>query len=788
MYKIEFNDNWVCRCLDSCDEGVSVTLPHDAMIIEKRSENSKGIHNIGWFEAKDYVYEKHFFLPDDYMDKHIYFEIEGAYKDAEVYVNNEKIGYRPYGYSDFFVDATDAICAGEENEIKIYTYNSDQPNSRWYSGTGLYRPVNMYVCEKEHVLMNGVRISTVSIHPAIIQVEVQATDAGSYQVEISQNQKLVTVGHGEILENCGSGTIQLEIPNAALWSTDAPNLYQCKVIYAKDEVIETFGIRQLGWGRERGITMNGEHVILRGACIHHDNGVLGACAYPEAEERKIRILKENGYNAIRSAHNPCSKALLDACDRLGVLVMDEYTDAWYIHKTANDYVKHMEHWWKTDLKEMVEKDYNHPSVILYSTGNEVAETAQKRGIALTGKMTDYLHQLDDTRPVTCGINIFFNFLSSMGFGVYSDEKAQKEQAEPVGSEFYNTLAGLLGDRVMKMGATLYPCDILTRDAFSNMDIAGYNYGIFRYEHDLKKYPERLILGTETFCKDAYRFWEQAKRNPGIVGDFVWAGMDYMGEAGVGSWEYEDYAPKHGAKDGWLTAGSGRIDILGNPNGEALYTKVALEQTEEIYLAVKPVYQTGAHSPSAWKMTDALPSWSYPGCVGYAAVVEVYARAAYVQLFLNDKLVGKKSLRNDCRAMFHIKYETGKLEAVAYDGAGQEIQRTHLQSATDETVLMIKPEASVVQPRGIVFIPMCYTDEKGIWKPMEKHQISVQTKHGILKGLGNACPYNVEGYQSGKTSTYYGKALAVVQADRMKPVQVIIRDERREYQIEIPVLQ
>ena len=261
--------------------------------------------------------------------------------------------------------------------------------------------------------------------------------------------------------------------------------------------------------------LNGKRTILRGACIHHDNGVLGACCYEDAEWRKIRILKENGYNAVRSAHNPCSKALLDACDHLGMLVMDESVDQWYIHKTEYDYVNYFMDWWKQDLKDMVEKDYNHPSVILYSTGNEVSETAQPRGIALTKEMTEYLHGLDPTRPVTCGINIFFNFLSSIGLGVYSDEKARKEVEKPqkkkaVGSEFFNNMAGLLGDEFMKRGATLHGCDVKTRDAFANMDIAGYNYGIYRYKHDLKKYPRRLILGSETFCKDAYQFYELAK--------------------------------------------------------------------------------------------------------------------------------------------------------------------------------------------------------------------------------------------------------------------------------------
>ena len=580
-----------------------------------------------------------------------------------------------------------------------------------------------------------------------------------------------------------------------LWSVDTPQLYTCVVRCGEDEVREQFGVRTLTWTVDNGIAINGEHVILKGACIHHDNGVLGACAFPEAEERKIRILKETGYNAVRCAHNPCSKALLDACDRLGMLVMDEYTDMWYIHKNQYDYASYMKDWWHKDLKDMVEKDYNHPCVIMYSTGNEVAETGQKEGIRLTGNMTEYLHKLDGTRPVSCGINIFFNFLYSMGFGVYSDEKAKKDaqqsdagtkKKKTVGSEFYNTLAGLLGDKTMKLGATLHACDVKTRDAYANMDIAGYNYGILRYKHDLKKYPDRLILGSETFCKDAYDFYEMAKREKRIVGDFVWAGMDYIGEAGIGAWEYEDYAPADAKECGWLTAGSGRINILGFAGGEAAYTKVALEKEKGPFIAVKPVYQRGRHSPSAWKMTDALESWSWKGCEGMKAVVEVYARAASVELYLNGRSVGKKKLKDCCNITFNVPYENGKLTAVSYDSHGIEIGRCTLKTAADKTVLTMKPEKDAIKAGELGFIRLSYTDETGILKPMEKHHMAVKVENGTLLGFGNACPYNESGYWKNTTKTYYGEALAVVRAENNDNVKITVTDETGEHYLELPV--
>ena len=432
---------------------------------------------------------------------------------------------------------------------------------------------------------------------------------------------------------------------------------------------------------------------------------------------------------------------------------------------------------------MVDKDYNHPSVIMYSTGNEVAETAQKKGIALTGDMTNYLHSLDSTRPVTCGINIFFNFLSSIGLGVYSDDKAEKTAAskpekkkKPVGSEFYNTLACLVGDYFMKCGATLYPCDLRTKDAYANMDIAGYNYGIFRYKHDLKKYPNRLILGSETFCKDAYSFWEIAKKNKRIIGDFVWAGWDYIGEVGDGAAEHSDYKFEDPATR--MTGGNGRIDLNGKPRAEAAYTRVAFERETGPFIAVDPVYQKEKLRLTGWQLTKALESWAWDGCNGEPAKVEVYARAAQVELFINGKSAGKKKVKK-CRANFNITYQNGEITAVSYDENGREINRYSLHTAGKETVLQVRPEEKTVKPEGLAFIQLQYTDSKGIWKPMEKHNIKVTVENGVLKGLGSPAPYVKGNYTDHTVATYYGEAMA------NGPVKVTMADEERFYVVEIP---
>lgn len=783
---------WTCRHLGDTAPGKAVTLPHDAMLAEPRTAISAGGTNTGWYEGYDYEYQRTLTVPENELaDTHI-LEFEGVYHNAEVWLNGQKAAFRPYGYTNFYVDCAPYLHAGE-NELRVIARNADQPNSRWYSGAGIYRPVQLWKARGAHITLNGVKIRTLSLQPAIVEVRVKTTAPGTVRLTVDDLPAMQQ-------ESDGEAVFTLTLDNARLWTPETPNLYTCRVSFADDEVTETFGVRKVEWGTD-GFLLNGKRYIIQGACIHHDNGLLGAVCDPDAVARKVRLLKENGYNAIRSAHNPCSKALLTECDRQGMLVMDEYIDHWYIHKTEHDYVDYFNDWWRQDLTDMVEKDYNHPCVVLYSTGNEVSETAQKRGIALTKEMTDFLHGLDDSRPVTCGVNIFFNFLSSIGFGVYSDEKAKKEaeraekakqrgekaaKKKAVGSQFFNNLAGLLGDEFMKRGATLHGCDVKTRDAFANMDIAGYNYGIYRYKHDLKKYPQRLILGSETFCNDAYKFRELAKQEPRLVGDFVWAGMDYLGEVMVGSWEYADYAETFDGGPGWVSAGSGRIDLTGKPLGEALYTRVALEADNGPYIAVCPVNHTGdRHSPSAWKMTNAMPSWSWTGCEGRKANVEVYARAARVELVLNGRTVGSKTLKNDCLARFSIPYESGTLEAVSYDAADHEMGRCKLQSAGGTTRLTLDAEEPAAKPGHLCYVRLRYTDENGITKPLARGNIQVQVRGGTLVGLGSACPFNKHSYLDRETDTYYGEALAIVRMGDDDAMTIAASDGEYSAELTVP---
>lgn len=761
MQKISFNEGWSFGHLGAVNL-VPVTLPHDAMLGEERREGNPSGKNACWYDGFDYQYVKKFFVPEKWKGKQVIFEFEGVYRNAKVYINGSYAGGRAYGYINFYIPATQ-LKYGEENEIKVEAFNADQPNSRWYSGAGIYRPVWLYVLPKEHILLDGIKITTIDYIRPRVSVEVNTNAAGELKIEILDGERVAAAA---VCPTEGSAKTEISVPEAKLWSPETPFLYTCRITFGEDVREVKFGIRMLSCDAAGGLKINGKRVILRGACIHHDNGILGAVNHPFADARKIELLKKYGYNAIRSAHNPASLATLEACDRLGMLVMDEYCDMWYIHKNKYDYASQLKDEWQGDLTSMVLRDYNHPSVVMYSLGNEVAETGQKRGIAFAAEMTRFIHTMDD-RPVTCGVNIFFNLLYSLGFGIYSDKKADcelennKKKKKSVGSEFFNDLAGLLGATTMKVGATLPGCNAKTKDAFAAMDVAGYNYGILRYKGDFRRHPDRVIVGSETFCSDARMFWNIAKEHPALIGDFVWSGIDYLGEVAVGSWEHADYAPDFTGGVGWMTAGSGRLDLNGRPLAEALYTRVAFDLDKIAVGVVRADKAFDKHSPSAWKLSGAWNSWSWDGCDGNKTVVEVYTTCPRAAVYINGKKVGEKKVGKNARAYFKVTYQKGELVAVGLDKKGNELCRTSLLSAGENTVLSALPERNCVGPDELCYVRLVYTDEKGIWKPLARGDIKVKVEGGELIALGNACPFNMRGYLSDTTDTYYGEALAII---------------------------
>ena len=749
MKKVCFNTGWTCN-------GTPVTLPHDAQILEKRNPAvSDGGH--GYFPGGIYTYEKTFTAPAEWEGKKVLAEFEGVYKNSTVSLNGNVVGGHKYGYTTFTVELT-GLNYDAENTLTVVADNSKLPNSRWYTGSGIYRPVWLYVGDAEHIAYQGVKITTLSIDPAVIRVETKAT--GDVAVEILDGDTVIAAGSGADCE--------ITVPGAKLWSDETPNLYTARVTCGGDVVEEKFGIRKIEWSN-KGLFINGKETLLRGGCVHHDSGILGAATYDESEWRRVRILKEAGFNAIRAAHNPCSRAMLEACDHYGMYMMDETFDMWYNRKTKNDYGLDFEENWAEDTAAMVNRDYNHPSVILYSIGNEVAEPCEAKGIEYGKKQIDLIHSLDATRPVTCGLNLMIIGRAAKGQGIYQDvDKNQEEikkankasDANPQNASLmFNIMVSFVGTGMNK-GGNSPKVDALATPMIDALDIAGYNYGSGRYPLEEKQHPERIIFGSETFPQDIYKNWEMVKKYPYVLGDFMWTSWDYLGEAGIGAWSYTGGMPFNRPYP-WVLAGAGVIDICGVPDGSCRYASTVWGLEKAPRIAVKPVNHPGVRvSRSVWRGTNAIESWAWSGCEGNKAEVEVYSDAHAVELLVNGKSLGKKKIK-ECKAIFKTRYASGKIEAVAYDAGGRELLRSELNSATGKLSVCAQPEKTSAAIGEIVYVPVTLQGGNGVVEANADKKLTVTVEGGELLGFGSANPCTEEQYHTGSFTTYYGRALAIV---------------------------
>lgn len=780
--KQSFNSGWTFS-----QEGVSgtqaVTLPHDAMIGSKRDSSSAGGSAIAFFKGGIYSYVKHFTAPKDWAHKHVVFQFEGVYKKSTVRINGKQAGGAAYGYIPFFVSADGLLNYGGDNTIEVTADNSEIPNSRWYSGGGIYRPVWLWVTDKIRIEPEGVKITTLSYAPAKIQVEV-SHQGGAASIEILYNNKVIATAKGDQSE--------ITIPNAKLWSAETPNLYSCRVMLTqngavKDQTTEKFGIRKIEWSN-KGLFVNGKKTLLRGGCIHHDNGILGTATYDESDWRRVRILKENGFNAIRSAHNPISRATLEACDALGMYIMDEGWDMWYMHKTKFDYASEFMDNYKSDIKAMVDRDFNHPSVILYSIGNEVSEPAEQKGIDLGKDLIAEFHQLDNSRPVTAGINLMIVSMSAKGKGIYDGNgnggaSATSKQGGMTSTQF-NQMASMAG-LGMNNAANSTFADSTTTPILDALDIAGYNYASGRYPMEATLHPNRIIVGSETFPQDIYKNWTMVKTIPYLVGDFMWTAWDYLGEAGIGSWAYSPDGSSFSKPYPWLLADAGALDILGNPTGEAFLAQAVWGLLKAPKISVQPINHGGIIPAKAiWRGTNAIPSWSWKGCKD-SANVEVYFDAAKVALLINGKKVDEQTVKS-CMARFKTEYVPGKLEAIAYDASGKELGRSSLQTAGAATV-HISSEEKTAKPGEIIYLPVTISDVNGIVESNADQKVSVSVTGGELLSFGSANPRTEESYKNASFTTYYGRALAIVRAGKSGNVKVTVKGSSSESTAIVPVM-
>jgi len=765
----------------------TVDLPHDAMIYQERTPETKNAHQTGFYPGGEYTYLKRWDVPVEWKGSSVALEFEGVADQCRVYINGELAAVHLNPYTGILIEAEKYLQFGQTNEIKVEVRSVEQ-SSRWYSGAGLYRGVNVWVGGTAFIPVTGLRVTTesVSAKAAALCLEIPLQSKSRQKVEVAvtllkedgitaaAETVPVTIFPDEPQVHIQSLTVKEPV----LWSDETPYLYSCLIEIRRagvvlDQVRLPVGIRTLALNAEEGLLINGKAVKLRGTCIHHDNGVIGAATFPDAEYRRCKQLKQAGFNAIRSAHHPMSKAMLSACDRLGMLVMDELSDMWTRTKNPNDYANVFPERYEQDIADMVEKDYNHPCVILYSTGNEIPEAGTARGASINRRLNAAIKALDSTRYTTCGINGLMAGADRMGemicqaSGMSMDElSAMNKGQDGGGADEVNSMASVMVGPLADAIATSPILEELISEFAAANDIAGYNYLTALHEEDHRRHPNRTVLGTETFPADIVNLWAVVMRNGHVLGDFTWTGCDYLGEAGCGIFHY-DGGQNFSAHWPDRLAGIGDIDILGDRKPisylrEAVYgrNKVCSIGVERLDRAGVPIAKT----PWMWK--DNIASWTWPGYEGQTAKVDVYANAEEAELFLNNVSLGKRRVEG-CIAAFSVPYCPGTLKAVCYDG-GRAVGESQLQTAGSVSRLSIEADTTTLRANGedLCFVKIRLADAQGLINRFECRKISVKLEgDASLQGFGSADPSCEGGYQDAAWNTFDGAVMAVLRSGK-----------------------
>ncbi len=730
---------------------LEVVLPHDYSIMDLPakegvkqtgpfSEESPGGISTGHVMGGTAWYRKHFKMNRKDEGKVVKVLFDGIYMNADVWLNGQHLGSQPYGYSAFSLDLTPHLRpVGEENVLAVQVKNEGE-NSRWYSGSGIYRNVSLIITNPVHVDLWGVFVRTleVSEEKAAIGVDVTLVNGTSDEKDITLEMEFIDPDGKPVTHfsddkelEAGSKKIfaqEFGIPEYRLWTVENPELYTVVIRLRNgkkiiDEVREPFGIRTIDFSAEKGFLLNNEPVLLQGACLHHDNGPLGAAAFDRAEYRKVEIMKKNGFNAIRTAHNPPSNALLDACDQLGMLVMDESFDHWRKPKNPEDYHLYFDEWWEKDMEAMVLRDRNHPSVIIWSIGNEIKERADSSGLETAQILRDKILQMDDTRPVTQAVCSFW------------DNKGRTwKDTEPV---------------------------------FALLDVHGYNYQWQRYEDDHAGFPERIMIGTESIAGEAFENWSMVEKHPYVIGDFVWTGMDYLGESGIGSFKLDNDTTSFLPPWPWFNAWCGDISILGYKKPQMYFRDVIWRNSDLEMLVHAPVPEGRSEVVSFWGWPNEWKSWNWEGHEGTPLQVSVYSRCDSVRLELNGKIIGAKPVSDETKltARFNVPYEPGELTAVGLK-EGKEVVRQVLKTAGAPSHIRITPERETISAdfSDLAYFNVEVVDENGLLVPHAEVPVEFEIDGvGTLQAVGNGNPTDMKSFQQPRVNTFRGKCQVIVRA-------------------------
>ena len=748
-----FDHGWKFS-LDATEEAINPTfddsdwddlvLPHDWSVQFPIAQENPSAGAGGYFKNGLGWYRKIFQVPEELENKKVSIHFGGVYMNAEVFVNGRSVGIQPYGYSPFYFDISEYLKFGEQNVITVKVDNSEEINSRWFSGSGIYRHVKIQVNNPLHFETNGVAINTsevdknkasVHISPAIINEtktiqEYRVTASVETEEETFKSELALKNAPGEIRK----GTLALELPNPRLWSPANPNLYTLKLAIKNaegktvDEVEETFGIRTIDYNSKDGFVLNGKSVLINGGNMHHDNGALGAAAFDRAEIRKVQLLKNAGFNSVRTSHNVPSEAFLRACDSIGLLVIDEAFDGWRTEKNTYDYARFFDLWYKKDIQAMVSRDRNHPSIVMWSIGNEIIERKDPEAVKTAQLLKDAVLELDTTRPVTSAMT------------TWDDDW-----------EIFDPL-------------------------FSVHDIGGYNYQLHHAEADHERVPERVMVQTESYPRDAFFCWDMSQKHEYIIGDYVWTAMDYLGESGIGRTYIAGEEPdgEHWSADHfpWHGAYCGDIDLIGWRKPISHYRDMLWNNSEKIYMAVKQPNPEGKQiKETMWSVWPTWPSWTWPQHVGKPITVEVYTKYPEVKLYLNNRLIEAQQVSRETEfiASFDVEYQPGTLVAKAFEnGVLKESTLLQTAKAVDQIKLTAENNTLVANAQDLAYIQVELKDENGILNPTDDQLLEFRVEGPAeIIATDNANLKDTTAYPSHSRKTWNGRALVILRSTSEK---------------------
>jgi beta-galactosidase len=659
--------------------------------------------------------------------------------NAEVFLNEHYLGRHPYGYTTFTHDLSPYLRYGAENTLKVVVDNAGQLNSRWYSGSGIYRPVWLIVTEPVHVAHWGVYVTTPEVSPeqAAVDMEVTVQNESEADQQVTLRAQVYGPDNNPVASDEAQETIpagakhifkcRVQVANPRLWSTDAPDLYRLEstvLVDGREVDVETtvFGIRTIEFSAEKGFLLNGQPTLLKGGCVHHDNGILGATSHWRAEERKVEIHKASGYNAIRTAHNPPAPAFLEACDRLGMLVMDESFDCWRTGKNPFDYHVAYDDWWERDMESMMLRDRNHPSIIMWSIGNEVMERdGRSGGVEIARKLAEKVREFDLTRPVTSAI-----------CGVWDNERTWQD----------------------------------TDGVFAQLEVGGYNYQWRSYAPDHERHPQRIMVGTESIAMEALENWQSVEDLPYVIGDFVWTSLDYLGESGIGRVHFNAEKRDFLGEYPWHQANCGDLDLCGFKRPQSYYRDILWKTGSPLYIAVNyPLPEGKTPVITYWGWPDAGPNWNWPGREGQTFKVDVYSAYENVELFLNGQSLGVKPATREERftATFEVPYQPGELKAVGRAEGKPDAEFTIVTTGAPARVKLTPDRKTAQAGEGdLCYVTVEIVDSEGRPHPAADCPVFFTIQGpGEIAAVGSADPVSTERYRGNQRSTFRGRALVIV---------------------------